>query len=421
MARRGAHAHHPTTRATGRSVAAAAAALLGVVGLAACGGGDDAGSGDPADVTSITVQDTFVTDPGATFYGEQLDACGEEVGVDIERQSIPGGDIISRVLQQASSQTLPDVLSIDNPDVQQLADAGALAPLDQYGVSAEGYSQGVVDANTYEGELYGLQPTTNTLALFYDPAALEEAGVEPPTTWDELRSAAETLTEGDRYGIAFSAPPSYEGTWQFLPFMWSNGGNESDIATPETAEALQLWVDLVESGSASPSVVTWGQEDVNDQFIAGNAAMMVNGPWQFPVLAQNPDVEYEVTTLPAPEAGGTVTAPLGGATWTLPATGDEARQQVAADIIACMGTDENIVEDALTNSTVPSKPELGEQVVAEDPRIQAFVDQVPDLRSRTGELGAEWTDAATSIYEAVQTALTGGATPEQALEQAQGR
>ncbi|WP_298803564.1 extracellular solute-binding protein [uncultured Pseudokineococcus sp.] len=355
MARRGAHAHHPTTRATGRSVAAAAAALLGAVGLAACGGGDDAGSGDPADVTSITVQDTFVTDPGATFYGEQLDACGEEVGVDIERQSIPGGDIISRVLQQASSQTLPDVLSIDNPDVQQLADAGALAPLDQYGVSAEGYSQGVVDANTYEGELYGLQPTTNTLALFYDPAALEEAGVEPPTTWDELRSAAETLTEGDRYGIAFSAPPSYEGTWQF------------------------------------------------------------------PVLAQNPDVEYEVTTLPAPEAGGTVSAPLGGATWTLPATGDEARQQVAADVIACMGTDENIVEDALTNSTVPSKPELGEQVVAEDPRIQAFVDQVPDLRSRTGELGAEWTDAATSIYEAVQTALTGGATPEQALEQAQGR
>jgi multiple sugar transport system substrate-binding protein len=334
---------------------------------------------------------------------------------------VPGDSIISRVLQQASSQTLPDVLSIDNPDVQQLAAAGALAPLDDLGVSAEGYSEGVVAANSYEGSLYGLQPTTNTLALFYDPAALEAAGVEVPTTWDELRTASAALTEGSRYGLAFSAPPSYEGTWQFLPFMWSNGGDEADIATPEVAEALQLWTDIVEAGSASASVVSWGQEDVNDQFIAGNAAMMINGPWQFPVLAENPDVEYEVAPLPVPAAGEDVVAPLGGATWTVPETGDAARQQVAADLVSCLNEDERVVEDALTNSTVPTKAALGDQIAEADPRMQAFVDAVPTLRSRTGELGADWTDAATAIYTAVQTSLTGGAAPEQALEQAQGR
>ncbi|ROP34540.1 carbohydrate ABC transporter substrate-binding protein (CUT1 family) [Pseudokineococcus lusitanus] len=394
-------------------------ALL-TTGLAACGGGDDAG-GDGGEVTSLVVQDTFVTDPGATFYGEQLDACGEELGITVDRQSVPGDSIISRVLQQASSQTLPDVLSIDNPDVQQLAAAGALAPLDDLGVSAEGYSEGVVAANSYEGSLYGLQPTTNTLALFYDPAALEAAGVEVPTTWDELRTASAALTEGSRYGLAFSAPPSYEGTWQFLPFMWSNGGDEADIATPEVAEALQLWTDIVEEGSASASVVSWGQEDVNDQFIAGNAAMMINGPWQFPVLAENPDVEYEVAPLPVPAAGEDVVAPLGGATWTVPETGDAARQQVAADLVSCLNEDERVVEDALTNSTVPTKAALGDQIAEADPRMQAFVDAVPTLRSRTGELGADWTDAATAIYTAVQTSLTGGAAPEQALEQAQGR
>ncbi|WP_199720198.1 sugar ABC transporter substrate-binding protein [Pseudokineococcus lusitanus] len=406
-------------RARRRGVAVASVALL-TTGLAACGGGDDAG-GDGGEVTSLVVQDTFVTDPGATFYGEQLDACGEELGITVDRQSVPGDSIISRVLQQASSQTLPDVLSIDNPDVQQLAAAGALAPLDDLGVSAEGYSEGVVAANSYEGSLYGLQPTTNTLALFYDPAALEAAGVEVPTTWDELRTASAALTEGSRYGLAFSAPPSYEGTWQFLPFMWSNGGDEADIATPEVAEALQLWTDIVEEGSASASVVSWGQEDVNDQFIAGNAAMMINGPWQFPVLAENPDVEYEVAPLPVPAAGEDVVAPLGGATWTVPETGDAARQQVAADLVSCLNEDERVVEDALTNSTVPTKAALGDQIAEADPRMQAFVDAVPTLRSRTGELGADWTDAATAIYTAVQTSLTGGAAPEQALEQAQGR
>ncbi|MFQ1004300.1 extracellular solute-binding protein [Modestobacter sp. SSW1-42] len=407
--------------AKNRTVGAAVLALTAPLALAACGGSDSdaAGGSGGGEVTSLTVQDTFVTDPGATYYGELLDACGQANGVTIERNSIPGGDIIARTLQQASSQTLPDILSIDNPDVGQLAAAGALAPLGELGVTAEGISQGVVDANTFEDELYGLQPTTQSLALFYNEDVLNAAGIQPPKTWDELKTAAAALTEGNRYGIAFSAPPTYEGTWQFLPFMWSNGGDETDIATPETAQALQLWVDLLSSGSASESVLNWGQEDVNDQFIAGNAAMMINGPWQFPVLAENPDVKYQVVPLPAPTAGGTVVAPLGGATWTVPETGDDARKAKAAAVIQCVNSDENMVDNALTNSSVPTKAELGEQVVAQDPRMQAFVDVVPDLRSRTAKLQDEWPTAATAIYTAVQTALTGGASPEEALEQAQ--
>ena len=91
---------------------------------------------------------------------------------------------------------------------------------------------------------------------------LAQAGVTPPTTWDELKAAAAKLTSGNRYGVAFSALANYEGTWQFLPFMWSNGGDETNIASPQVAEALQLWVDLVGSGSASRSVVNWTQADV---------------------------------------------------------------------------------------------------------------------------------------------------------------
>ena len=85
--------------------------------------------------------------------------------------------------------------------------------------------------------------------------------------------------------------------------MWSNGGDEKNIATPETADALQLLVDLVKDGSASKSVVNWTQADVNDQFMAGNAAMMVNGPWQFPVLNEEPSLNYEVVPIPGAEGG----------------------------------------------------------------------------------------------------------------------
>jgi len=51
--------------------------------------------------------------------------------------------------------------------------------------------------------------------------------------------------------------------------------------------------------------------------------------------------------------------------------------------------------------------------------MKAFATVVQTARARTGELGADWPKAATKIYTAVQTALTGGAPPASALQQAQ--
>lgn len=413
-------------RTAGAEAGAALMIPLALV-LAACGGGaDSAGEvgspagevGSPADeVGSLRVLDYFAHEPDSTIHDELFEACGEQIGVTIEREAVPGDTLIARVLQQASAGTLPDVLMLDNPDVQEIASTGALVPLSNFGLAAEGYVQGVVDASTLDGELYGLQPITNSIALFVDPDVLAEAGVTPPTTWAELRTAAEALTSGNRYGIAFSAPGNFEGTWTFLPFMWSNGGDETDLATPEVAEALQLWVDLVNDGSASESVITWGQGDVNDQFMAGNAAMMINGPWQFGTLEAN-GVNYEVVPIPVPEAGASSIAPLGGEAWTVPDTGDEARQAKAAEFIACLNTDEYQLTMATERRTVPTKAALHDQFVADNPGMAAFTEMVREARARTGKLGTEWPAAGTKIYTAIQEALTGSATPAQALENA---
>jgi multiple sugar transport system substrate-binding protein len=408
MARRGASLR------TALPALVAAAAL----GLTACGGGPGGGGGG-GEVTSIRVLDYYNNEPARTDYQQALEACGQQAGVTIEREAVPGAQLIAKVLQQASSRTLPDVLMLDNPDLQQIAATGALAPISDFGLSADGFQDGVVSASTFEGQVYGLQPITNSIGLFYNVDMLNQAGITPPKTWDELKTAAAALTQGERYGVAFSAIADYEGAWQFLPFMWTNGGDETNIASPETAEALQLWVDLVNSGSASPSVVNWAQSDVRDQFSAGNAAMMVNGPWQFPALDQVQGLNYEVVPIPVPQAGDTVVAPLGGETWTIPQTGDPARQAKAAEIVACLNTDDNQIALATERTTVPTKTALRDRFVTEVPRMAAFTEIVQTARARTGKLGAEWPAAATRIYTAVQTAITGGAPPLQALQQAQ--
>jgi multiple sugar transport system substrate-binding protein len=382
--------------------------------LAGCSGSGSGGG----KVDSITVLDYYNQGNDKTVIGKYLDICGAENNVKIDRKLVPGASLIQKVLQQASSKTLPDVLMLDNPDLQQIAATGALSPLDQYGISTDGYAKGVLQAGTYKGKVYGLAPTVNTIALFYNKTVLDKAGVTPPTTWDELQADATKLTAGSQYGFAVDANATYEGSWQFLPFMWSNGGNEKNIATTGTEEALQLWTDLVKDGSMSKSVVNWTQADVNDQFIAGKTAMMVNGPWQIPALKAS-GIDYGIAQLPVKSASDTPVAPLGGEVWTVPNTGDKAKQKVAAKIVDCLNSEKNQLAMAKLRYTIPSKTAAAEKFGTEVPEEKVFVDLVANARARTGELGADWPKAATKIYTAVQSALTGQASPADALKNAQ--
>ncbi|MGW7791270.1 sugar ABC transporter substrate-binding protein [Streptomyces tricolor] len=409
-----------------RSAATASArrftALFGTVALvlaaSGCGGGAGSASAD-GKVTSLTALDYYTDASEHAQWGERLTACGKTAGVTVEHRSVPGASLVPTVLRQASSRTLPDLLMLDNPDLQQVARTGALTPLDRYGVDSSGYAEGILSAGTYQGKVYGLAPTVNTVALFYNKDMLAEAGVSVPKTWDELKRAAAELTRPGRYGMAVDANATFEGTWQFLPFLWSNGGDETRLDSPQAAQALQLWVDLVESGSMSKSVLNWTQADVHDQFVAGRTAMMVNGPWRISELDKAEDLHWGVAPLPVRKPGQTLVTPLGGEVWTVPQNSSEDRQRKAARVLACLNDSATMRALAEQYHTVPSRTAVASRYAREVPSMAAFVKSVERARSRTGRLGVEWPRAATAIYTAVQAALTGERTPEEALRHAQ--
>lgn len=406
-----------------RLAAIAALATLTPLTLAGCGGGGTSGgaSGNSsATVDSLKVLDYYTDEPGKSQIQAMLQKCGTSIGVaKIDREAVPGPTLIQKVLQQASSKSLPDVLMLDNPDIQQIAETGALAPLSDYGINADGYAPGPVTAATYQSKLYGLQPGANTIAIFYRKDVLAKAGVKPPKTWAELRTAAKKLTVGKQYGFAFNATADYEGAWQFLPPMWSNGGDETNLKSPQVAGALQLWKDLVDDHSASKSVVNWKQSDVNDQFIAGKAAMMLNGPWQIPSLTKA-KVNFGVVPFPVDKPGQTSVAPLGGEAWTVPLTGDDAKMKKAAELVKCMNSDDNQMLRAKQGGLVPTKLALATKFKTEVPSMAGFTDAVAHARARTGKLGSKWPDTAKTIYTGLQLVLTGQAAPADAMAKAGG-
>ncbi|MFG2353083.1 ABC transporter substrate-binding protein [Streptomyces sp. NPDC048521] len=406
----------PSARRTAALLRAGVAALLLTATGCAGGAGDGSAAGD---ATSITALDYYTDASEHAQWGALLTACGKTAGVRVEHTSVPGASLVPTVLRQASSRTLPDLLMLDNPDLQQIAQTGALTPLDRYGIDSGGFAQGILSAGTYQGKVYGLAPNVSTVALFYNKDMLTEAGVTVPRTWDELKAAAAELTRPGRHGMAVDANATFEGAWQFLPFLWSNGGDERRLDTPQAAQALQLWVDLVKSGSMSKSVLNWTQADVHDQFAAGRTAMMINGPWRIPALNQDKNLRWGVAPVPVPRIGQTPVTPLGGEVWTVPQSASEARQEKAAQVLACLNDSAHMLTVAEQHFTVPSRSTVAARYAERVPSMAAFVRSVRAARARTSELGVRWPKAATGIYTAIQSALTGEQTPEEALEHAQ--
>src|SRR5665811_1912845 len=123
------------------------------------------------------------------------------------------------------------------------------------------------------------------------------------------------------------------------------------------------------------------------------------------------DSHFGILPTPAPKAGDTVVSPLGGETWTVPNTGDKAKEAAAAKIVACLNSDQNQMSLAAARQTVPTKTALASKFEAAEPSMKGFTTIVQTARARTGELGVDWPAAATKIYTAVQSSLAGGVPP----------
>jgi multiple sugar transport system substrate-binding protein len=212
--------------------------------------------------------DYYNTDPPLSALPKLLDECGKKNGVTINRQVVP--DLRTKVLQLASSKAIPDLVLLDNPDLPQLAATGALTDL---GAQGEGLYANVVAAGKFDGKIYGVAPGVNSLALYYNKKMFQEAGVQAPRTWDELKSAAAKLTKpGSTHGIGFAMPATEEGSFQFESFFFSAGADLKTLNSPQAVSALRLVADLVSAGSAPKDVLSWTQANVQEQFAMAAAA-----------------------------------------------------------------------------------------------------------------------------------------------------
>jgi multiple sugar transport system substrate-binding protein len=394
---------------------------LAAAGCSSSGGGGSSSGGK----TTITELDYFTASGGniaVNWYNKQFEA--SHPGVTVKREVVPYANLITKVLQEASAGDLPNIVMLDNPNVPQVAATGQLKPLNGLpGFTTKGYVPGAISECTFHGTQYCYPIGTNTVGIFYNKAMFAAAHLSPPTTWAQLQSDAKALTKGHVYGIAFDATADEQSTWQLEPFFWTQGGSLSQVNTPAFTDSLQLWVNMVKDGSASKSVLQWGQDpDLTQQFLHKTAAMIEDGPWIFPELnaaGWKYNQQYGIVPIPTKSPGQTVVAPLGGETWSLGKSGSSQQQNLAWEWIKGMQTPSVMTHVTSLMYYLPTKPAVTAQYLKGGPEYTVFAEETRTARSRTTQYGANYPKVSQAIWTAIQAAVTGTASPGAALGQAQ--
>jgi multiple sugar transport system substrate-binding protein len=333
---------------------------------------------------------------------------------------LPFGELVSRTLQMAAVHKPPGISAVDNPDVLRVAKAGILKDISTDVAKIQLWSDvypGPKAAVTDGSKVYGVPIGSNSLALYYNKKMLTDAGVSaPPQTWEQLTETVSKTTKNPVYGIAFSAVNDEEATWQWEPFLWSNGGSLLDLSSKDAQVALKLWVDWVKLGYASKDVVNWNQQDVPNEFISGRAATMVMGPWQLANVKKS-GVDFGIVTIPVPKEGSKPVVPLGGECWCV-LKGDPKVEEAAVKFIQFTQEPDRLRKICDTFNYISSVRSVAKQQGEANPELKPFVDQMDTARARSQDGGAKYPAISLAARTAIQRALTGQASAEDALKDA---
>lgn len=403
-----------------QGLAALAAATCAVVGLSQV-------STSAATKITITEEDYFSTPgqvSGLAAYSKIFEAA--HPGVTVKRIEVPFADLDAKLLTQAAGHDLPSILAVDNPFVPTMISTGEMVALSSLkGFSTQGYFPAVIQEGLSGGKYYSYPVAgANSIALMYNISMLKAAHVSPPKTWAQLVTDAKALTTSQHYGIALTCEAAEDTTWQWEPFFWSDGGQWSSIASAPGVQALSLWKELVTDGSASKACLTWSQTpSATGQFISGKAAMMVNGPWNFPTLNlahMYYGKQFGIVPVPVRVAGQHVVVPLGGEDWMLSDTGNSASQQLAFQYISGLQAPAEELTFAKAFGYLPGKEAVAKTYLQQaGPEWSVYINQTKFARPRTLGYGVKYPKISLAVWTAIQAALSGSASVQSALSTAQ--
>lgn len=409
------------SRTTG---ALAALAVTAAVSLSACGGGGSAADGT-TELKLLTP--IFEGESGKQVLEEELlpQFEKENPGVTVSVDYTDYGSLNEKLTTSIASGLVPDVMMMGVGWIEGFADKGVLQGLGEFGIDYDELSDEVtaevLDAGMWEDELYAVPIMLDTRIGIARKDLLAEAGFdEPPADWEEMREYAVALTErdGDKLQQAGLDVMTLDPRQMFEVLLFSNGGSlfNDDLSapafnSPEGVEALQYVVDLVREDRVED--IGYSSADVDTYpVVNGRAAMMIghNDVW-VKAQASNPKVAEQLVPF---MVDGTEEAMFHGGTLVAMSARSQEKEAAAA-LLEFLTSAEASLAASEQRGNVPARTELLESdYVQSNPMVQFAMENLDKAHPEGGV--PEWLEIRGDFAAAVEAALLGQKTPQEALD-----
>ncbi len=253
----------------------------------------------------------------------------EQTGIKVDLEVISWADMTNNTLQAAISGQGPDVINIGNTNATTFEATGAFMPFGPAEIEALGGADKWVPNAWATSGPEGKDPTSVPLysqlyGLFYNKALFEKAGLQPPTTWEELVAAAKAITNKDEGTWGVVLPAGTVNVNMHLQYILAqqNGGSPfladgtPDFTNDASFQAVKRYIDLMATEKVvNPSAVQYtdGTQATVD-FAHGKVGMYMAQTGNVNALQQNgmePD-KYGVVPIPSLTGGAKVGSFIAG-------------------------------------------------------------------------------------------------------------
>jgi multiple sugar transport system substrate-binding protein len=324
-----------------------------------------------------------------TLVGELIPQFQEQnPGITVKHVNFPYDDFQQQVAAAVQAGEGPDVLNVYYGWIPAYVQQQFLQPLSQ-----EAFPHDVIESEYFAmvttakvgGEYYALPTAVRTLALFVNNDILAEAGVAPPTTWDETVEVAKATTRknGDNFevvGMTWDIGGQGHHWWReclvrqngIAPYSEDNRQVQWD--EPEGVEAFRWLVAfLMEHDVTQSGFMTDGQT----AFGNGAAALHVDGSFRVGSYATDfPNLNYSIVPLPEKEQKASFASFWANAITRNAAEGD--KNIAAHKFINFLSSPEIMRQWTPATGELPARPALAEEEqFTSDEKLAPFIESLP--------------------------------------------
>ncbi len=339
-----------------------------------------------------------------------------------------------------ASGSPPDVVWVDGPQVAEWAARGVLEPLDDLigaaGIKPEDFWTPSWNQSVYNGKVWALTRSSDAnFGFFWNKDIFKEAGLDPekpPQTvqeMDQMNEKIAKVTGGHIERLGYIPWIVYGSSNSMFTWGWVFDGNFYDpdakkitANDPKVVKALQWMADFAKKydprqiSGFIPGMTGPGGE--TGPFTTRKVALSPQGPWEIPSLKKYaPDLNYGITFMPQGPDAPPHSSWVGG--WTIGIPKGAKQKQAAFEFVKWLtATDEGTDLGFTAQGQFPGyKKSPAFAKIQQDPQLKPFYEILVDTKHQRPVMPAQ-AFYASELQRAVDAAIYGEKTPQQALDEA---